>query len=554
MQLQDLENAVAASSFQINDETDQKDFLLLLQSGDAVVQAIEDEPDYIPAELLPLETKEPRTFSKVTKADNPLGAWSHKATLKAKHNTSTLLEGRTIVLKDNICVGGLPTTIGTFAQLISANEQFPVSPIDATVVRRILEAGGRIKGTATCENYSACPLSYSSATGPVHNPHLKGYTTGGSSSGPGALVAAHGLQKPELGETVEMAIGGDQGGSIRIPASYCGIYGLKPTHGLVPYTGVASLFPMLDHVGPMCNSVRDVATLLQVIAGYDGFDPRMTAEAPLRSQVKNYPSLLQTYMEQARMPSMGASLKIGLLKESFAMDGMSPIVRHMVYVTAKDYFTAAGASVREISVPLHSQGPAIWTAATRASMSDFAFAGRLPGYLSFQPPHLRSRWPMDQEMFDLLTATNPAVPNLIIAGEHLKKKYGPHVEGKAHRKVFQLRAAYDAAFEEVDVLVTPCMPTVAMPHPRMKFTDLDGTGSSVMDKISKAIGSTSNTCPFNVTGHPAMSVPCGFARPEDDGTDVKLPVGMQLIAKRWDEETLLKAAAIFESVQAPSPS
>ena len=533
MKLQDLEKAVAASNFKIVNEKEQKDYLLLLQSGDAVVQAVDDELDYIPEELLPLETKEPRTYSRVEASENPLNAWSHKATLQAKTPTSSLLEGRTIALKDNICVGGLPTTIGTFPQLISDDDKFPVSPIDAVIVRRILEAGGTIKGTATCENFSACPLSYSPATGPVHNPYLKGYTTGGSSSGPGALVAAHSLKRPDLGETVEMAIGGDQGGSIRIPASYCGIYGLKPTHGLVPYTGVASLFPMLDHVGPMCSSVADVALLLQVIAGYDGFDPRMTAEAPLPEQAKDYSGLLETFMDQEWARHMGSSLKIGLLKESFAMDGVSPTVRDKVYKIAKDYFTTAGATVKEISIPLHSQGPAIWTAATRTSMADFAFGGRLPGYLSFQPPHLRSRWPMDQEMYDLLTATNPAVPNLTIAGEHLKTKYGPHVEAKAHRKVFQLRSAYDTAFKDVDILVTPCMPTVAMPHPRMKLTDPDGVGSSVMDKITKAIGSTSNTCPFNVTGHPAMSVPCGFLAPNENGIDVKLPVGMQLIAKRW---------------------
>ena len=172
-------------------------------------------------------------------------------------------------------------------------------------------------------------------------------------------------------------------------------------------------------------------------------------------------------------------------------------------------------------------------------MSDFAFKGQVPGHLSYAPPHLKPRWPMDQEMYDLLTATNPAVVNVTISGTHLKSKFGNYAEAKAHRKVFELRAAYDAAFQDVDILVTPTVPTVAMPLP--------GEGSSVMDKLNLSIGSTSNTCPFNVTGHPAISVPCGYLAPEGNGIDARLPVGMQLVARRWDDETLLKAAALFEA-------
>lgn len=442
-------------------------------------------------------------------------------------------------------MGGLPTTLGTFPELLSKTKEYPTSPIDATVVRRLLEAGATIKGTATCENYSLCPLSYSSASGPVHNPWLQGYNVGGSSSGPGALVGAASLAKCGrigLGEVVDLAIGGDQGGSIRLPAAYAGIYGLKPTHGLVPYTGTASLIPMLDHIGPMATTVHDIAVLLQAIAGFDGIDQRMTAEAPLRSEVKDYPKLVTDYMTALQHGSDVPRLKVGLLKESFATAGLSDRVRETVLATANKTFTAAGATVSEISVPMHSLGPAIWTAATRASMADFAFKGQVPGHLSYAPAHLQPRWPMDTEMYQLLTATNPAVVNVAISGQHLKHKFGNYAEAKAHRKVFQLRAAYDAALEHVDVLITPTVPTVAMPLPK-----LQQPGASVMDKLNLSIGSTANTCPFNVTGHPAISVPCGSAPPETSGSDTALPVGMQLIAKRWDEETLLKAAALFEA-------
>lgn len=447
-------------------------------------------------------------------------------------------------------MGGLPTTLGTFTQLLSKDDGFPVSPIDATVVRRLLEAGATIKGTATCENYSLCPLSYSSASGPVHNPWLKGYNVGGSSSGAGALVGAARVAKSngnnDVGEFVHLAIGGDQGGSIRLPAAYAGIYGMKPTHGLVPYTGTASLVPMLDHVGPMATNVNDMALLLQAIAGFDGIDERMTAEAPLRSQVQDYPKLTSEYMEEFKRGS-APPLKIGILTEGFTAPGLSEQVRDVVLKAAKDTFTAAGLTVTEVSVPMHSLGPAIWTAATRPSMADFAFKGQVPGHLSYAPPHLQLKWPLDDEAYHLLTATNPAIVNVALSGQHLKHKFGNHAEAKAHRKVFELRSAYDAAFKDVDILITPTVPTVAMPLPALKLTDPNGEGSSVMDKLMLSIGSTSNTCPFNATGHPAMSVPCGTARPENDPNAKELPVGMQLIARRWDEVTLLRAAALFEA-------
>ena len=143
-----------------------------------------------------------------------------------------------------------------------------VPEIDATVVTRILDAGGTILGKAHCESFCLSGGSHTNATGPVHNPHKMGYSAGGSSSGSAVLVA--------LGE-VDMAIGGDQGGSIRMPASFCGIYGMKPTHGLVPYTGIMPIEIYVDHTGPMTANVADNALLLEVIAGPDGYDPRHTS-------------------------------------------------------------------------------------------------------------------------------------------------------------------------------------------------------------------------------------------------------------------------------------
>src|SRR2546430_6918976 len=172
------------------------------------------------------------------------------------------LKGKTVVLKDNVMLAGVPMMNGA-----STLEGY-VPEIDATVVTRILDAGGTILGKAHCEYFCVSGGSHTNATGPVHNPYKIGYSAGGSSSGCAVLVA--------LGE-VDMAIGGDQGGSIRMPSSFSGVFGLKPTHGLVPYTGIMPIEITVDHTGPMTATVRDNALLLEVIAGADGFDPRQYA-------------------------------------------------------------------------------------------------------------------------------------------------------------------------------------------------------------------------------------------------------------------------------------
>ena len=161
-------------------------------------------------------------------------------------------------MKDNICLAGVPMMNGA-----STLEGY-VPDVDATVVQRILDAGGTIVGKSVCEYFCFSGGSHTSSSGPVHNPHRQGYSAGGSSSGSAALVAA--------GE-VPMALGGDQGGSIRMPASFCGIYGMKPTHGLVPYTGIMPIELTIDHTGPMTATVEDNALLLEVLAGPDGLDP-----------------------------------------------------------------------------------------------------------------------------------------------------------------------------------------------------------------------------------------------------------------------------------------
>ncbi|KAL4966486.1 amidase signature domain-containing protein [Aspergillus stella-maris] len=543
---EDLKNCAAKYDIKIKPGAEEDAYLLLLQSAEALHRTLDQSPDYIHPGLEPTPTTEPRKFFKAPEAENPLNGWSHGCDLTAEKPTNSLLAGRTFVVKDNVSVAGLPTTLGLPAWFQSRSREYVPSSIDATIVKRLLEAGATLKGTSVCESYSAAPMSITSASGCVHNPWARAHTCGGSSSGSGALmgqkaVAEAGIPIDDGARTVDLAVGGDQGGSIRLPAAYNGIYGLKPTHGLIPYTGVLSIVPMIDHVGPMATKLEDIAAMLQVMAGYDGIDPRMTPESPMPSQVKDYPGILNEFAKEAK--GKKGTMKVGLLKEAFDFPMLSDEVRDTVRRNAMEYFAAAGAEVVEVSVPMHREGPAVWTVAARTAISDYGLAVKPPGYLTYQPDHVDLQWPPTQEMFNALTAINPTIMNLVFSTDYVREVFGTNIEFKAHRKVFELRAAYNAIFKDIDVLITPTVPTVAFPFPE---STKGGTESGeIMERVKAAVGLSYNTCAFNVTGHPAMSVPCGFGEAATEGVG-KLPIGMQVIGRRWEDDMVLKAAALFE--------
>src|ERR1700722_2469402 len=256
-----------------------------------------------------------------TASENPYGAWYWKTNICA--GGEGLLKGKTIAIKDNICVAGVPMMNG------SALLEGYVPEIDATVVTRILEAGGTIAGKAACEDLCFSGASHTCAGGVIRNPHNPTHSAGGSSGGSAALVAA--------GE-VPMALGGDQGGSIRTPSSWCGVYGLKPTWGLVPTTGSMPISYSVDHCGPICASVEDVARLLTVIAGHDGWDSRTIA-----ARTGDYMAVLK---ESPR------GLRIGLMREGFGHPESDAAGDAMVR-DAAERLGALGADVSEISVPMH---------------------------------------------------------------------------------------------------------------------------------------------------------------------------------------------------------
>lgn len=538
------------ASLNINDVSpgDKSDYLEVLRSYESVLNKVDATPDFIPPSLLP-QPADSRTFYTPTEEENPFNAWSFRCRIAARVPASDILKGRTCAVKDNISVAGLPTTIGTSPYVFSEDGTWDLSSVDSTVVARILDAGGIVTGTSTCEAFCASPLSNTSFSGHVLNPRLVGHTAGGSSSGSAVLVAANSLKtsanvsapNKNWGFTAELSIGSDQAGSVRIPASYNGIYGLKPTFGLVPYTGAASMSPMIDHLGPMAANLDDIAALLEVMAGYDGLDPRMTPESPLRESVKPYSQILASFRQEMANPTQipfAKKWRVGILKESFQVVGLTDAVRDTVLEASTHFFTRAGAEVVQVSVPMHTDGPVIWNAATRPSMSTYLLKGRCSGHLTFQPPHIHPQ-PISQDIYEILNKNNPAAVNVLFSGTATGGLLDPSLEAKAHRLVFALRAAYDAALRQVDVLIAPCAPDVAKKLP-VQYGD-----SSVMERISYPVGTTNNTAPFNVTGHPSLSVPCGFSN-HPDSPDVSLPIGMQIIGKRFEDENVLMAAALFE--------
>lgn len=280
---------------------------------------------------------------------------------------------------------------------------------------------------------------------------------------------------------------------------------LSRTHGLVPYTGITTLNPLIDHTGPMAATVEDTALLLGVMAGYDGIDMRMTPESPMPSQVPEYAGDLQAWVaskDQAKewTSTLAAKgLRVGILKEAFEVAGLDASVAATVKAAA-ERFRALGADLHEISVPLHKDGASIWTVAARPMIPHF-IAGRPADLLTHTMPHLEPL-PVDQTFFATLAKRNPATVNILMNAAHMERKYGPGLARKAYMHVFELRAAYDKAFEQVDVLLTPINPTVGPKHPSstLKTTDNPkGFSERIMDLFEPAIGNTLNTCSFNVT-------------------------------------------------------
>ena len=420
--------------------------------------------------------------------DDPLNAIVTRCSVKGA--SSGPLKGKRVGVKDSVSVANIPASGG------SSVLKGYVGETDATIVSRMLDAGAEIVATLNMDDFALSGDGRTSTYGPARNPHNPEYCTGGSSCGSAAALYY---------DDIDLTIGTDQGGSIRIPASWSGVVGIKPSYGLVPYTGVMSIDPTLDHAGPMARSVADVALLLEVIAGKDPADHR-------QREVTTAP-----YREALGKPITG--LKLGVVREGFDQAGAQPDVSAAVK-RAVSALEKLGARATEISIPAHRESAGLIYALVPEGMAMLARTNlqgthHQGGYLPGLAAHFAERLP---ERANDLALT---VKFMLLFGNYLHERYHGRFYAKAQSYRPTLTAKYDAALAEYDALVMPSTP--------MKAHRLDAQAPYSM---------ITNTAPFDITGHPAISVPCA----KSDG----LPVGMMLVGRHFDESTLFKIAHAYE--------
>lgn len=440
-------------------------------------------------------------------ADNPLGAWYRQCAVREQPDGP--LAGKRVAIKDNVDVAGVPMMNG------SATLEGFVPRTDATVVRRILEAGGEIAGKAVCEDLCFSGGSHTAATGPVHNPWDPSRSAGGSSCGSAVLVAT--------GE-VDMAIAGDQGGSVRMPAGWSGVVGIKATFGLVPYTGAFPIEYTIDNLGPIARTVEEVAMLLTAIAGPDGVDDRQ-AGAPAGVDYT------------AGLDREPADLRVGVVAEGFGHPNSEAEVDATVRA-ALGRLEAAGAEVREISLPEHLWATAVWSVIATEGAAWQMLRGNGYGlnHKGHYNPEIMQAFAEGWRRYG--NDVSHSVKYVALCGQYTLNLLGGSCYAKAQNLRPLVTAAYDRALASCDVLCYPTLP--------MRPTLLPAADCSVSEYVARALEMVPNTLPCSVTGHPTINVPAGLS----DG----LPVGMSFVARHWDETTALAAAKTYESLVGGFPS
>ncbi|HUH83411.1 MAG TPA: amidase [Stellaceae bacterium] len=483
---------IVASLHMSMSEREVAEYLDVLEGTFQAYDRVNALPDYLPP------VRYPRTPGyRPSAAENKLNAWSIKAEVRGAPYGP--LAGKRVVLKDNVCLAGVPMMNGA-----STLEGY-VPDIDATIVTRILDAGGTIVGKAHCEYFCLSGGSHTSALGPVQNPYKFGYAAGGSSSGSGALVGS--------GE-VEMAIGGDQGGSIRMPSCWSGCYGMKATHGLVPYTGVMPIEATIDHAGPMTLTVADNALLLEVIAGADGLDPRQ-----YNVRVDKYTTALGRGV---------AGMRIGVVAEGFNWPSSESDVDQKVRDGA-ERLRGLGAVVETVSIPMHLDGSAIWTPIALEGLEAQMMHGNGMGF-NWKGLYTTSLLDAHANWRARANELSRTLKISMFAGEYFIRQYRGHFYAKAQNLGRLLKKAYDDVLARYDLLLMPTLP--------MKATPLPPANAPLALWCQRGFEMLPNTSPFDVTGHPAMSIPCGMSN--------GLPIGLMLVGKHYDETAIYRAAHAFE--------
>ena len=427
------------------------------------------------------------------------------------------LAGVPVAVKDLLCTRGEPTTCG------SRMLQNFVPPYDATVIARLRRADAVILGKTNLDEFAMGGSTENSALGRTVNPWNLACVPGGSSGGAAACVAAG---------MVPLSVGTDTGGSIRQPASFCGVVGLKPTYGRVSRYGLVAFASSLDQVGPLAATVEDVARLLQVMAGHDGQD---ATSAPV--DVPNY-------VAEIAQPLQG--LKLGLPREYFA-EGLDSEVERAVR-DALDVYRSMGAEICDISLPHSRYGIATYyiIAPCEASSNLARFDGAHFGYRCDESA---MRAQLQSDLQQAMASGRPAdidSPLVRMYRQSRSEGFGPEVKRRIMLGTYALSAGYydayylkalkvrrlirqdfDGVFSEVDFVVGPVTPSVAF-----------ALGERTDDPLAMYLGDL-YTVAANLAGLPAISLPAGFSTQG-------LPIGLQLQGRPFDEARLLRAAAMFQ--------
>ncbi|HWF71953.1 MAG TPA: amidase family protein [Solirubrobacteraceae bacterium] len=420
------------------------------------------------------------------------------------------LAGRTVGVKDCISVAGVPTTNG--------GRRLPhaVPTEDAVVVERLLDAGARITMKTNMEDL-ALGLGEGSFFGAARNPVDPRFSTGGSSSGSAAAVAAG---------MVDLALGADEAGSVRIPAAWCGLVGMKATHGLVPSYGMSYMDHTLDHIGPMTRTVADNAGMLEVMAGADWRDPQWVRADPVPGAY-------------AATETLGIEgLRIAVVEEALEANGCTRDVL-AAFFDAERRLTELGAKIDRVSVPLWGDAWAIEATAIPFGLHAMVGSGgQGVGHLGRIDVGAMAATGAQTRLgaADL----PPFLHVMLLTVEHMRDAYlGVHF-GRAQNLRLELRRQVAAAFAGADLLITPTTPATA-------FALADGPLDDAAMAARMNIEAVFNTCPLDLTGHPALTVPAGTGAHG-------LPVGLQLIGRHFDEERIYQAAFAFERGAVAEPA
>ncbi|MFB6192065.1 MAG: amidase [Haloarculaceae archaeon] len=418
-------------------------------------------------------------------------------------DASALLEGVEIGLKDIIAVAGVPMSCGS-----DVARGF-VPGIDATVVRRLRAAGGTITAKLRLDEFAGSARGTTGSGGPIRNPHDPERTAGGSSGGSTVAVAT--------GE-VDLALGTDTGGSVRIPSALCGVIGLKPTYGLVPISGIVENTYTQDHVGPIADSLDLIARSLEAMAGKTTADPA-SLQAAGRDAYR-----VGGYADAVEEPPAPGSVELGVLTDGMDEEVADAVIERTE--AALDGFADEGASVRRVSVDHYGDSSAIKNA---LSFTELAAHWRAGGaaYRRGGIDHDGDQATLAARMHGRNRDLGPFYRGKLLAGAYLIAHDDGRLYTRAQAARETLRAEFDAALGPVDAIAMPTVPGVA---PRIE--DVDDPGFTY----------GKNTRPANVARLPAITLP--------NGTVDGLPVGFQLVAPAFAERELLGLAAAVEPVLA----